>query len=317
MYFPYLRGKQYELLALKELSVMLGEQQRVIPIIEPVRSPAGSGLDRCLSALLDANVDFVLVVNPNVGELSDPLVSPLLAQYLSEQVRSTTWNLGLLIDERTDVDALIASYRKQIAGHRRLTLIHKGISDRIGELETLTGDLRREFDVVDDRWRRRYFSGLLASSRGVTLRDVFPGEERNAAYLSKEESVFTDDHLFYAEEGWSGFADYLTIGESYVEGGFTPRAVAIHWTYEPYVGAPILIRHFTSENNGDTSNVGGKFLEAARKLVVFLDANQIHTEAAEVIRDHVSNGTYPGLGIVKKLSIQNHLELVSGILSRS
>ena len=37
MYFPYLRGKQYELIALKELLMegLIGE--KVIPIIEPVK----------------------------------------------------------------------------------------------------------------------------------------------------------------------------------------------------------------------------------------------------------------------------------------
>jgi len=151
----------------------------------------------------------------------------------------------------------------------------------------------------------------------VTLRDGFPVEERNSAYLSKVESVFTDDHLFYAEENWYGFSDYVTIGEPYSDGGFTPRAVAIHWTYEPQTGGPVMIRHFTSESNGDTSNVGGKFLEAVDKLVAFLDTHDIHTQASEVMRAHAANRTYPGLGIVKKLSIQNHLELMSGILSRS
>lgn len=318
MYFPYLRGKQYELLAVKELSGLLGEQQRVIPIIEPVRPASGSGLDRCLVALMDSAVDFVLVLNPSVGELRSSVVAPDLADYLSEQDRSAAWNLGLLIDENTDVTELIASFRTNVeTQHRRLTLIHKGIAHGLNELPTLTSDLRREFDVIDDRWRRRYFRELLTTSRGVTLRDGFPGEERNSAYLSKDESVFTDDHLFYDEESWYGFSDYATVGEAYSDGGFTPRAVAIHWTYEPRPGGPIMIRHFTSLSNGDTSNVGGKFLEAVGKLVAFLDQYAIHTQASEVMRAHAANSTYPGLGIVKKLSIQNHLELMSDILSRS
>ncbi len=318
MYFPYLRGKQYELLALKELSGLLGDQHKVTPIIEPVRSTAGSGLDRCLVALMDMTVDFVLVLNPSVGELRTPLVAPDLADYLSQQDRSASWNLGLLVDENTDASALVASYRDAVeTKQRRLTLIHKGLANGLNELPALTSDLRRELDVIDDRWRRRYFRDLLATSGGVTLRDGFPGEERNSAYLRKDESVFTDDHLFYAEENWRGFSDYLTVGEPYSEGGFTPRAVAIHWTYEPQPRGPVIIRHFTSETNGDTSNVGGKFLEAVGKLVVFLDAHDIHTQASEVMRAHAANGTFPGLGIVKKLSIQNHLELMSGILSRS
>lgn len=149
------------------------------------------------------------------------------------------------------------------------------------------------------------------------LRDPFPAEARNSDYLSKTESMFTEDHLFYEEEGWTGFSDYLTIGEPYSEGGFTPRAVAIHWTYEPSPGAAIMIRHFTSESDSDTiADVGGKFLQAARKLVAFLNNQGIHTRASEVMRTHLRDQTYPGLGIVKKLSIQNHLELVSGILSK-
>jgi hypothetical protein len=317
MYFPYLRGKQYELLALKELSALLGSQHKVVPIIEPVRGTAGSGLDRCLVSLMDSAVDCILVMNPRVGELLNPLVAPDIAGYLSQQTGSANWNLGLIVDERTDVAALTTSYRNQAAGQaapshpdpqgprrrpRRPPLAHLRSQPR------------------DGRDRRSLEASLLPRSSfiltRVTLRDGFPGEERNAAYLGKEESVFTDDHLFFAEESWYGFSDYLTIGEPYSDGGFTPRAVAIHWTYEPQVGGPVMIRHFTSVSNGDTSNVGGKFLQAAGKLVAFLDAQNIHTQASDVMRTHAANSTYPGLGIVKKLSIQNHLELVSGILSR-
>ena len=318
MYFPYLRGKQYELLALKELSPLLGAQGKLVPIIEPVRAAGGSGLDRCLISLMASAMDFVLVMNPSVGELRGPLVSPDLAEYIEQQESSERWSLGLLVDEHTDVTSLIDSYRSSAAGsNRRLTLIHRGLAEGLDVLPRLTADLNRGIDVIDDRWRRRYFRELLGTSDGVTLRDGFPGEERNSAYLEKEASVFTDDHLFYAEENWHGFSDYLTVGEPYSDGGFTPRAVAIHWTYEEHVGGPVMIRHFTSISNGDTANVGGKFLEAAGKLVSFLDARDIRTQAAEVMRSHVENSTYPGLGIVKKLSIQNHLELMSGILSRS
>lgn len=316
MYFPYLRGKQYELLALKELSPLLGEHNKILPIIEPVRKPNGSGMDRCFKALSDAGLDFVLVVNPIVGDLRSPLISPVMSEYVRENQESTTWNLGLLLHENTDVRKLISDYRDKFGSDRRLTLIFKGLTDNLNILSAETQDLNRQFIVIDQHLRQRYFRKHFSPFQGVTLRDGFSAEERNSDYLPREESMFSDDHLFYAEEGWYGFSDYLTIGDSFSDGGFTPRAVAIHWTYEPAPDAPIMIRHFTSESNGDTSNVGGKFLEAASKLVQFLNANNIHTRASNIMRMHVENDTYPGLGIVKKLSIQNHLELVSGILSR-
>lgn len=318
MYFPYLRGKQFELLALKELSALLGAQQKVTPIIEPVRPSVGSGLDRCLNALESAQLDFVLVMNPSVGNLRGFMPAADLVNYVHNHAESENWNLGLLLDEETNVENVLSDYRHRLGEGHRLTLIHRGVANGLDRIPDLTRTLNRETDVVSRTAfpERRHIRALLSSSRGVTLADSFPGEERNADYLGKQESPFTEEHLYYREENWVGFADFTTIGESFSEGGFTPRAVAIHWTYEPSPGDRIMIRHFTSESNGDTTNVGGKFLEAASKLVAFLDEQEISTRAADVMRDHVSNSTYPGLGIVKKLSIQNHLELVSGILSR-
>ena len=37
MYFPYLRGKQFELIAIRELAEMLAASGKIIPIIEPVK----------------------------------------------------------------------------------------------------------------------------------------------------------------------------------------------------------------------------------------------------------------------------------------
>lgn len=314
LYFPYLRGKQFELLALKELSPLLGAQQKVLPVVEPVRRPDGSGLDRCLSAVATSGLEFILIMNPSVGELRGHSVSVELVDYVRARDPEKTWNLGLIFQEATDVQGVLGDYSTMCDG-RPLTVVHKGLASSVDTLGRADGPLRR-FDVIDDRLRRRYFRDLLTRTDGVTMRDGFPSEDRNADYLSKNESLFSDDHLFYTEEGWFGFSDYLTIGEGYAEGGFTPRAVVIHWTYEPEPGSAIMVRHFTSESNGDTSNVGGKFLEAAAKLVGFLNERDIHTVAAEVFRTHLANSTYPGLGIVKKLSMQNHLQLVSEILCR-
>jgi hypothetical protein len=317
VYFPFLRGKQYELLALRELAPMLGAQGRVVPIIEPVRPTDGSGLDRCLGTLTDAGLDFILIVNPTVGGLrvaGGELASDVVS-YVTNTDTAGSWNVGLLLDERTDVDPTIRAFENEL-GQRRMTLVHKSISAAAPDIVNLTANLRREYDVVDDSLRRRHFLPLLATSRGVTLHDGFEAAARNADYLHRPETQFSDDHLYYLEESWYGFGDYLTIGETFAEGGFTPRAVVIHWTFERPVGGPIMIRSFTSESNTAIGNVGGKFLEAAEKLIRFLDDDNIpDTRAALVMRQHLRDGTYPGLGSVKKLSIQNHLELVSTILS--
>lgn len=38
MYFPYLRGKQFELLALREFANKNASNRKIIPIIEPVKT---------------------------------------------------------------------------------------------------------------------------------------------------------------------------------------------------------------------------------------------------------------------------------------
>lgn len=314
MYFPYLRGKQYELLALKEMATLLGANGQIIPVIEPVKAPDG-GLNRCLVELTDRGVDPVLVVNPMVGEIAGALVAREMVTYIEGSPR--TRNLGLLISEETDVSALLADFRRQFTGSHNLVLIHDGVADGLDALRDESARLNRVYDLVSDELRERHYRSFRQTSGAVIMHDGFTPAERNADYLPRAESTFSEDFLYYAEDGYVGFGDHLTIGKGWLNGGFTPRAVAIHWTYQPEEGAPIKIRHFTSESNGDIANVGGKFLEAAGKLVVFLDDHDIHTHAAEVMRRHVRDGTYPGLGIVKKLSVQNHLELIADILERS
>lgn len=314
MYFPYLRGKQFELLALKERSDLLGSSRSIVPVVEPVRAPDG-GLDRCFRALREAQVEFVLVLNPRVGELVSTGIAPEVADYLNEQSAAARWNRGLIVDETTDVNLLLESYRTAQFPPGDLTLIHLGVSTDPETLQRETAALGRKYDLVNDDLRQRHFRPFLREATGVVLHDGFRAEPRNAEYLGREESVFTEDHLYFDEEGWGGFGDYLTIGSGWTTGGFTPRAVAIHWTYQPDPAAPIMIRHFTSESNGDMANVGGKFLEACSKLVDFLNARDLRNPAADVMRGHLDSQTYPGLGIVKKLSIQNHLELMATVLA--
>jgi hypothetical protein len=316
MYFPYLRGKQFELLALRELAPRLGREQQVTPIIEPVRAPGDSGIDRCVTSLLNVSLDFILIANPTVGELRSNDLSPAIVDYVVRRDLGESWNIGLIIQEGFDPNVLVQNFRQHFGTLRRLSLIHLSMAIPREDLPAIASEFRRGYDIISENINQRHVRGLPLRERGVTLHDGFMPEKRNAAYIDRQETMFSEDHLYYKDEGWFGFGDFLTIGFEFTEGGFSPRAVAIHWTYEPAPGAPIMIRSFTSNTNGDIGNAGGKFLEAAGKLVAFLDQYDITTDAANIMRSHVHNQTYPGLGVVKKLSILNHLQLISGILSR-
>ena len=65
MYFPFLRGRQFELLALRELleNDLIGDN--IIPIIEPVR--LSSSLLKTVELFNKKNHKLVFVQNPSVG----------------------------------------------------------------------------------------------------------------------------------------------------------------------------------------------------------------------------------------------------------
>lgn len=69
MYFPYFRGRQYELLALKELALGGLISPSVVPVVEPVKLiPA---LNNSLVAFSKSKLPIGLVVNPDVGDLAE------------------------------------------------------------------------------------------------------------------------------------------------------------------------------------------------------------------------------------------------------
>jgi hypothetical protein len=66
MYYPYFRGKQFELIAIRETAALMAASG-FVPIIEPVRE-AMNGLRRALEAICEANGSAILVVNPDNGD---------------------------------------------------------------------------------------------------------------------------------------------------------------------------------------------------------------------------------------------------------
>lgn len=69
MYHPYFRGKQYELVAIRELAPLMKEAG-FLPIIEPVRETLG-GLHKALDAIVEAGGKASVIVNPYHGDLSE------------------------------------------------------------------------------------------------------------------------------------------------------------------------------------------------------------------------------------------------------
>ena len=149
----------------------------------------------------------------------------------------------------------------------------------------------------------------------IRLDDKFLNKKRNVDYAATEEEIFTEEPFYYQQDGFVGFSDYTTLPKNFVEGGSLPYAIAIHLTNRGDNNI-IYIHHFVSDTNFDQTNIQGKFAEASRKAIDFFDNHPLdfRSSALEELKRDVADAKYPGLGIVKKISIKHHLELMLNVL---
>jgi len=312
MYFPYLRGRQYELLALRELATnnLLGNY--VMPIIEPVKlSPT---LIKTIAEYVRTEHSMAVIRNPVVGSFMKELKD---AEEDSKEETNKKEFHQLYSDEKII---------KSIIMQENATSLLKHWSDfGVDKKDLLVIAINRDFlDIYENEFNtinplytlipdETAFRRRIKRNR-VTLDDKFESQSRNSDYQEKDE-FFSDDHLYFSEDGLKGFSDYSVVGSDYKESGFAPYAVAIHIVFFAE-DKSLRIKHFVSESNGDISNPAKKFYEAVTKLNTWYQANTFSaTLGLKTLLEHYNNQTYPGLGSVKKLSIMHHLELMGRYLS--
>lgn len=307
MYFPYLRGKQFELIALRELCALFPEElNKISPVIEPVK--ASSTLNSTLAELANRNANFNLIINPRVGDLEGQYARIIEIITSSIPAEYNNYQLAVIIDSKTErsIAALIEFLNALNLNYNGITLIHK-TEINSQNIELLNNQLNIVYNVIYfSKTSRRYYREFEAHTL-VSLDDYFEEQSRNADYLNQE-SDFSKEYRFYIQDGFVGFSDFLTIGDNYSESGFLPRAVAIHLSYLD--NDQIKVKHFVSDSNEDVADIGGKFSEAINKLVIWCNENNLNTAAINEFRDLQERGHFPGLGTLKKLSIMNHIELI-------
>lgn len=305
MYFPYLRGRQYELLALCELVDRIGNN--IIPIIEPVK--LSSTLIKTLNCYIQGGKAIAVIHNPQVGSFFKDFSDE--KKDVNKDKYEELLNNGLIItahiinkNSHSELNQLIAK-----GFSKKDLLVINNNRDYI-ELypEEFTANVPRYTLIPDESVFRRKIKG-----NRVLLDDKFEKQNRNIDYSAVDDKAFSDDHLYYIDDGFVGFSDYSIVGDNYLEAGFAPYAVALHIVYFAD-NKSLRIRHFVSDSNEDITNPAGKFYEALKKLNNWKPAHQMNTLGLTELLSHFKNETYPGLGTVKKLTMMHHIELVGQYL---
>jgi len=314
MYHPFLRGKQYELILLRENAELIANAG-IHAVIEPVRNDL-SALRRALSALAASGAGCTVIVNPMVGELQGQTARVLGELFADRPDDWTRVDAGYFMNAESDPAAMVAC----IEAHPSVgfSLVHGGYSDGrslAAIVDNLEAVGRHIFlDGSTGKLYRRHFAD--SGVPRVLVKDGFIQQEKNAHY--PESDHFSDLHITYIDEGMQGFGDYLTVGSRYTESGGPAYAVAIHMTYLDDE-SDMHTFHFVSDHMDSPTDPGGKFIEALAKLAAEATREGsaiLPTSARDEFVDLYRREYYPGLGYAKKLSMQHHVELMANVIGR-
>jgi hypothetical protein len=308
MYYPFLRARQFELIALRELAAEEATQGVIIPILEPVKE-THNNLTLAHKVFQSKNQTAYLIVNPTIGELAGDIKFYL--EFLNELENS---KFIPAFHYRNNSDFINQSIESFGISNCMIICLND-VNPDDSEFKQLVA--KNEVSAVNvndpnrNRALHRFIKGL--NKNYIRLDDLFEKQARNSDYLEIQEHRFSEEHIYYVEDGFNGFSDYTVLPSEYIDGGITPRAVVINLTYLNGDNQ-IWIRHFTSETNDSISNVQGKFAEAAAKAVTYCRERGLKNSAISELISYYDNEHYPGLGTVKKISIKNHLLVISQFL---
>src|ERR1700741_108010 len=311
MYYPYFRSKQYELTTIRELAPLLSASG-FCPIIEPVRE-AFSGLDKTLRAIVENKGQAIVVVNPYHGDLSgiDPLTNQLKGKLALPGISA-----GILLKAKMPLDKATALYQAY-ASHKPV-FIHAGFRDARSLADQLGDITKEQRHVFVEQYCGKLYQRHFQGATRVLLRDGLNLKKRNTVYDFLE--PFSDLHVTFADEGMEGFGDFLIVGDEYSESGGPAYAVVIHLTFiDPHQDDLMEIYHFKWQRRDTPQDPAGKFAEALAAMIRTLDEPEstvLETDAVKEFRTLHRRRHFPGLGYIKKLSMNHHIETLADYFKR-
>ena len=260
---------------------------------------------------MNHSMPLVLVVNPDVGHLKAKHTDLLKALAENKKVMAAV-TAGFLITSGTTISE-VERFLTQF-GSSPVAFIHwYNFSNPTALLSAMASSSNIAYQVFIESETGSNYRDSFSNYQRIIVRDGFRKRHRNIDY--PDEEFFSEIHRTHPTLGFQGFGDFTIVGKDHSETGGPTNAVAIHFTYRRQDG-DLWIRHFLSDQITGTKNTAGKFLEALKKLVQFLDNNPEVSgcEACTEFQDLYSRQHFPGLGALKRLSMKHHLDLIGRLL---
>lgn len=291
MYFPYLRGKQFEFIAIRELHEKGVLFNNIIPIFEPV-----NGNFPYFDEFIKKDIVFGIIVNPKVGDLVNNY--EMIEKFIMQQ-NTSNFYVCILTTNNNQEEVFIL---KEVYKNYNKIYVHKQYNyffeDKLntfddGYYNLVITSIGNKYNVLNNK---------------IIFEDSFIKAERNSDYPDID--YFNNYFLNYKKMGFVGISDFLTIGDVFSKTGGQPLAVAIHLSV--IQNGAIYIKHFVSDSIDYRGDINTKFFEAIEKLVRYVTQEKIKdTDGIIEFKNWNSNRHFPNLGPVKKASMKNHIELIS------
>lgn len=298
MYFPIIRGKQYDLIALRDLVKTDKLSAYVLPIIEPVA--LSSSLISTIEAYVNKKKRVAIIRNSTLTDFWEEMASEDIEP--EDIVKVDRFNK--LLNNEYVISCYFATENLYSKAENNSIIIWNEENYHFFNKE-LSDQLNITANLVPDKAIYRN----LINHNTVLLEDSFPKKSRNVDYKGRFNILFSATHLESNSNDVIGHSDYSIIGKDYSENGFAPYAVAIHVVHYDQKSI-LLISHFVSDDNDSYKDTPAKFGQAMEELLEFDTYKIDDTYGMQELKNYYNLGKYPALGKVKQLTIMHHIELM-------
>ncbi len=321
MYFPYLHGKQKEVLALRHLAPLLGAEGCLQPVLEPVRQVATS-LRHTLEACEAQRLQAWLVVNP-VRQDFDLLPAAQALEWgrqLFTSLPKRQWIHPTLL---LGPDLTPETLRRfvQLFAARPLGLVVGPGAPPLVEVLALLGGAQVRMVFLKGGELSPAMRAAIAAAGAGCVRVEDPRLPENHDLRLSERHLFTDSALSFRAAGLAGFSDYTTL-PSRPEAPELASRIASFRLSGLRVASPlgeIWTEHFIGARPGPAeSSADARFHLALQALRTAIERGDLcfgPTEAVRLYLCSLIEGSLPTRALSKQWELMHHLELVSGMLA--
>ncbi|MGX7197284.1 sce7725 family protein [Enterococcus olivae] len=283
MYYPYFRGKQYDLLALRTLIEKGLLSSRIQPIIEPVKQNAA--LYKFLSTADQLQQPFYLIENPQAGA------------FLTEEgmlsLKDLPYKKARILDQPLET----------LETQPSMLIVHSGSSALMSDWQQYSGKVLVPYEM---RLLQKIQGELILSE------DVFTRLPKTLFYQENPDEFFSGTHRNFQQRGFAGFSDFSIDSRIYYEHGFPTPILSLHLVY--FEDQDLRIRHFLSPE--ELPSQKEKFLALMEEIKECLPklCSGSPTLGLEILLEQAEKQKFPGMGVMRKSAVMHHMEIMSRYL---